>query len=190
MSLAEHGELYFILARTCFSPLAILESVWKKWFPTLSEEKIFHFNLLLWNPSAKWTKTWYEASMEGPLYRLLILSRSINKLGQMNRNLVGSIYGRSSIKIAHLQQVNHFGIFGHSVCIWIELEISKTNLNLYLVQRWLVYGHFHQYFNNMEAASFIGGKNQSARGKPPTCRKSLTNFITLCCIEYSWQWVV
>jgi hypothetical protein len=22
------------------------------------------FNLLLWNPSAKWTETWWEASME------------------------------------------------------------------------------------------------------------------------------
>ena len=40
-----------------------------------------HFNLLLWNPSAKWTETWYEASMEGHLYILLISSRSINKHG-------------------------------------------------------------------------------------------------------------
>jgi hypothetical protein len=62
--------------------------------------------------------------MKGPLYRLLIWSRSINKhgrhrrfffligqflkkssplkpFGQMNQNLVGSIYGRSSIKITH-----------------------------------------------------------------------------------------
>ena len=65
--------------------------------------------------------TW---NLVGSIYgRLLITSRSINKhghhrqflfligrffkifssemLGQMNRNLVGSIYGRSSIKIAH-----------------------------------------------------------------------------------------
>ena len=32
--------------------------------------------------------------------------------------------------------------------------------------------------------SFIGGGNQSTRRKPLTCRKSLTNFITQCCIEY------
>ena len=30
MSLGKHGELYFILVSTCFSPLAILASVWKK----------------------------------------------------------------------------------------------------------------------------------------------------------------
>ena len=35
MSITKHGELFFILVSTCFSPLAILVSVWKKWFPTL-----------------------------------------------------------------------------------------------------------------------------------------------------------
>ena len=29
------------------------------------------------------------------------------------------------------------------------------------------------------AVSFIGGGNQSAHRKPPTCRKSLTNLITI-----------
>jgi len=33
--------------------------------------------------------------------------------------------------------------------------------------------------------TFIGGGNRSTRRKPPTCRKSLTNFITYCCIEYT-----
>jgi hypothetical protein len=47
----------------------------------LSSVNLSHFNLLLWNPSAKWSETWYEASMEGPLYNLLILFRSINKHG-------------------------------------------------------------------------------------------------------------
>jgi hypothetical protein len=31
--------------------------------------------------------------------------------------------------------------------------------------------------------SVIGGGKRSTQRKPPTCRKSLTNFIT-CCIEY------
>jgi hypothetical protein len=82
----------------------------------------FFFNLL-WNRLAKLTETWQEASMECPLWRLLISSRSVIKHGhhrqfffligrylnkfsplklpsQMNRNLVGSIYmyGRLCIK--------------------------------------------------------------------------------------------
>jgi hypothetical protein len=44
------------------------------WRP--SSVNFSHFNLLLWNPSAKWTET-----MEGSLQRLLILSQSINKHG-------------------------------------------------------------------------------------------------------------
>ena len=35
--------------------------------------------------------------------------------------------------------------------------------------------------------SFIGGRSRNTRRKPPTCRKSLTNFIT-CCIEYTLPW--
>ena len=38
------------------------------------------------------------------------------------------------------------------------------------------------------AVSFIGGGNWSSQRKPPICRKSLTNFITKCCIEYTSPW--
>jgi hypothetical protein len=48
MSLAKHGELFFILASNSFSPLAILASVWKKWFPTLvHSDLILHAFLLV-----------------------------------------------------------------------------------------------------------------------------------------------
>ena len=83
-------------------PQAILVSDWP----------IFK-NLLLWNRLAKLSETWQEASMECPLWRLLISSRSVYKYGhhrqflfligrylkkssplklpsQMNRNLVGT----------------------------------------------------------------------------------------------------
>jgi hypothetical protein len=43
--------------------------------------------------------------------------------------------------------------------------------------------HFQQYFSYIMAVSFIGGGNQSTRGKPPTCRKLLTNLSHKCCIE-------
>jgi hypothetical protein len=35
---------------------------------------------------------------------------------------------------------------------------------------------------------FIGGGNQSTQRKPPTCRKSLTNFSTKSCIKYTSPW--
>ena len=44
---------------------------------------------------------------------------------------------------------------------------------------------FNDPFNNISAVRFIGGGNKSTRRKSPTCRKSLTNFITYCCIEYT-----
>jgi len=40
---------------------------------------------------------------------------------------------------------------------------------------------FSATFNNISvilAVSFIGGGNRSTQRKSPTCRKSLTNFIT------------
>jgi hypothetical protein len=43
--------------------------------------------------------------------------------------------------------------------------------------------HFLQCFCYIVAVSFIGGGKRSTRRKPPTCRKSLINFIILCCIE-------
>ena len=38
--------------------------------------------LLLWNWVAKWIETWWEATMAGPLWRMLLSSRSINKHGR------------------------------------------------------------------------------------------------------------
>jgi hypothetical protein len=48
-----------------------------------------------------------------------------------------------------------------------------------------IYCHFQQYFSYIVAVSFIGGENRSTQRKPQTCRKSLTNLITLCCIKYT-----
>jgi hypothetical protein len=51
--------------------------------------------------------------------------------------------------------------------------LGKTNYLGYGVER-----HFQQYFSYFVAVNFIGGGNRSTRRKTPTCRKSLTNFIT------------
>ena len=46
-------------------------------------------------------------------------------------------------------------------------------------------GLYQQYFSYMEVVSFIDVGNQI---KPLTCPKSLTNFITYSCIEYTLPW--
>jgi len=43
-------------------------------------------------------------------------------------------------------------------------------------------------FQLYHGVSFIGGGNRNTRRKPPTCGKSLTNFITQCCIKYKSPW--
>ena len=52
---------------------------------------------------------------------------------------------------------------------------------------------FNVTFNNISAMSWgtvllVPGRNRSTRGIPPTCRKSLTNFITWRYIEYTSTW--
>ena len=49
--------------------------------------------------------------------------------------------------------------------------------------------HFQQYFSYIVAVNFNGGGNRRTRRKPLTHRKSLTNFITKCCIEYTSPWM-
>ena len=46
---------------------------------------------------------------------------------------------------------------------------------------------FNATFNNISVISWrlVLLVKESTRRKPPTCCKSLTNFITLCCIEYT-----
>jgi len=55
----------------------------------------------------------------------------------------------------------------------ISIHMIGTYYRGYGVQH-----HFQQYFSYIVAVSFIGGGNWSTRRKPPTCHKSLTNFIT------------
>ena len=47
---------------------------------------------------------------------------------------------------------------------------------------------FNATFNYIAAVRFIGGGNRGTRRKQPTCRKSLINFITQSCIEYTSAW--
>ena len=45
-------------------------------------------NILLWHRFLKWTEIWSKASLEGPLERLLISSRIVNKHGHHRQSLL------------------------------------------------------------------------------------------------------
>jgi hypothetical protein len=73
--------------------------------------------------------------------------------------------------------------------IWMDIYDSAIFENIILskqfqnpIELWLVYDVDNATFNNISVISwgisFIGG---GPRRKPPTCCKSLTNFITKCC---------
>ena len=62
------------------------KQLWSRWAITGSCEPLVKI-LLLWNRLTKWSETWQEASMEGSLYILFILSRSINEHGRHMRFL-------------------------------------------------------------------------------------------------------
>jgi hypothetical protein len=62
--------------------------------------------------------------------------------------------------------------------LWIYMVIVSTINIIFLCLFDGVLHHFQQYFSYIVAVSFIGGGNRSTQRKPPTCRKSLTNFIT------------
>jgi len=66
---------------------------------------------------------------------------------------------------------------------------SETQWFLHPLFEWLLVAHrkqrhdkkkrnFQQYFSYTVVVTFIGGWNRNIPRKPPTCRKSLTNFIT------------
>jgi hypothetical protein len=60
---------------------------------------------------------------------------------------------------------------------WNKL-FYKEGCSLTLDFGYGVLRHFQQYFSYIVVVSVIGGGNRSIQWKPPTCRMSLTNFIT------------
>ena len=69
--------------------------------------------------------------MECPLWRLLISSRSVSKHGY-HRNLVGSIYGMSSMKIAHFVPIVWQAWPPHAILV-SDWSISKKSSPLKLL---------------------------------------------------------
>jgi hypothetical protein len=81
--------------------------------------------------------------------------------------------------------------------LWVRIPLRRSVLDTALCDK--VFGImlglsmlFNTTFNNILfiylATNFSDGVNKITRRKPPTCHKSLTNFIAKCCIEYTLLW--
>jgi hypothetical protein len=85
-----------------------------------------------------------------------------------------------------------FGASRDKIVDSLLLSVIDNKSDLYLNLIWFVV--FSATFNNISVISWrsvlmmeeTGG---STRRKPPTCGKSVTNFITWCCIELPISWV-
>jgi hypothetical protein len=98
---------------------------------------------------------------------------------------------------SHWQTLSHT-MSKHAVCSkWIQnvyrlsyLNTDETKCSLYEIiidcglncKKEVLYAWFAFLTRHMRFLNDGGGWN---RRKPLTCRKSLTNFITYCCIEYT-----
>ena len=69
-------------------------------------------------------------------------------------------------------------------CVFLLLRLTLFLRYLHWIfEEWGRFMVLNATFSYIVAVSFIGGGNRSIRRKQPTCNKSLTNFITYCCIE-------
>jgi hypothetical protein len=71
------------------------------------------------------------------------------------------------------------------VCLHVFNAVLSDMISAYdsMVVWFMVLKVTQQYLRYIVAISFIDEENRTTRRKPPTCRKSLTNFITKYCID-------
>jgi hypothetical protein len=62
--------------------------------------------------------------------------------------------------------------------MWQQGAVTEANDPSECTGGYDVKRHLQQYFSYIVAVSFFVGGNRSTRKKPPTCRKSLKNYIT------------
>jgi hypothetical protein len=82
--------------------------------------------------------------------------------------------------------VNHLTFsWSYPFSAWDFSRAFKIRLFFLVIIRFCKKESIYIYFSYIVVVSFTGGGNQRIRRKLPICRKSLTNFITSCCIEYT-----
>jgi hypothetical protein len=128
---SRYSHFNFLFSKPCQRQYELLPSLGVR---RLSSIYFSHFNLLLWNlvgsiygrsslKSAHFVMIHYQTWMPGKsCFWLADLFKSspLKPLGQMNWNLVGSIYGMSSMKIAHFVPIGQQ--------TWLPSKLGRNHL--------------------------------------------------------------
>jgi hypothetical protein len=94
--------------------------------------------------------------------------RGSHKCGRIEHKLVAGQTGADTERVDLLKQ---------------KLPLEYVEMNPGRFSNDFVLTPLSIIFSYIVTVSFIGGGNPRTWRKPPTCRKSMTNFITQCCIE-------
>ena len=89
---------------------------------------------------------------------------------RLNKCLLTTI--KRLILVNNQSQYSKFNFLWSIFSASLKRSIENKSLLLFIDASW---SYCQQYFSNILVVSFIGGGTQR---KPPTCHKSLTNFIT------------
>ena len=162
------SSVYFCIKGTVRTPLILKICIFKHFL--FSQRCTIHQSLWYW---------WNKAPQNGFSWCLMVSKWT---LWQNPRQNCSHAKHCSNSKEVCVQKANYetfarnIGLISTKVLYGISMIICSNGLGLWCLMP--------QYFNNV-TISFIGGGNQSIRRKPLTFRKSLTNFISLCCIKYT-----
>jgi len=99
----------------------------------------------------------------------------------INRFIVGNLF-KGIPKSTNNHHKTIFALFDYYL---LDTKLIFEGLRWWCLMPLSTIFQLHEY---IMAVSFIGGGNQSTQRKPLTCPKSLRNFTTECCIEYTSSW--
>jgi hypothetical protein len=101
---------------------------------------------------------------------------------------VSCVHTQFSLVVSVLYILSYYYLYVLSHCFGVRYDFRKQNYVRFVVisDVWFICLHnvLHDTFNNVSV--LLVEETAEYPEKPPTYRKSMTNFITYCCNEYIW----
>jgi hypothetical protein len=129
------------------------------------------------------------------LVRVMVCNAVFNNISVISWRSVLLVEETGVPRENHWSVASHWQTLSHdpndycSVCHCFNNTVTCTKDDSCSTPSTTPYKRKSTIFSYIVAVSFIGGGNRSIQRKPPTCRKSLTSFITWCRIDYNSPWM-